>query len=56
MLSRQTKRRLRHVSLIGLAVIFPVLYVAAVTLESAGWSAGALAVTGIVCMLAALAF
>lgn len=55
-LSQKAKRILRHAALIGLAVIFPVLYVAAVTLESAGWSAAALALVAVVCVLAALAF
>ncbi|MBM3939674.1 MAG: DUF2892 domain-containing protein [SAR202 cluster bacterium] len=55
-LSKPMKQRLRHVAVVGIAIAFPLLYVGAVSLGGAGLTAAALAVTGIVCVLAALAF
>ena len=56
MLSASTKKRLRHVALVGVVVSFVLLYVGPVTLASVPMTAVALAVTAAVAVVAALAF
>lgn len=56
MVPRRSRSVLRHVALVGLLAVMPLLYIAAVTLESSGWSAAALAVTGVVAAIAVLAY
>ena len=51
-----TRRRLQHIALAGMAASFPLLYVGAVTLESAPVTVAGLAVAGVTAVLAWLAF
>ena len=56
MLPEKLRGPLRHLALVGLAAALPLLYVAGVTLESAGVAVLALAVAGVSAVLAALAY
>ena len=51
-----TRRRLQHIALAGMAASFPLLYVGAVTLESAAVTGVGLAVAGATAILAWVAF
>lgn len=56
MLSASAKRKLRHVVLAGTVASLPLLYLGAVTLESAAVTLAGLAVAGVTAVLAWLAF
>lgn len=56
MLSDETRGRLQHVALAGIAASFPLLYVGAVTLESGAVTAVGLATAGCTAILAWVAF
>jgi hypothetical protein len=56
MVSEKLIKLLRHVTVVTLAATFPLLYVGAVSLESAVVTVIALVVAGIAGLLAALAF
>ena len=47
---------LRTITLVGIVLCLPLLFVSAVTLESTGLTAGALGFTGAVCALAIAAY
>ena len=50
------RRRLQHIALAGMAASFPLLYLGAVTLESAPLTLAGLAVAGVTAVVAWLAF
>lgn len=50
------RRWLRHLALAGMAASFPLLYMGAVTLESAAVTAAGLVVAGVVAVIAWVAF
>ena len=50
------RRWLRHLALAGMAASFPLLYLGAVTLESASVTAAGLVVAGVVAVIAWVAF
>ncbi len=56
MVLREARRWLRHLALAGMAASFPLLYVGAVTLESAAVTAAGLVVAGVVAVIAWVAF
>ena len=56
MLPDETRRRLQHVALAGMAASLPLLYVGAVTLESGAVTAAGLGVAGCTAILAWVAF
>lgn len=56
MLSSELRRRLQHVALAGMALSLPLLYVGAVTLESAAVTVAGLIVAGAVAAVSWLAF
>ena len=55
-LSDVAKGRLRHVALAGAVATFPLLYVGAVTLESAAVTVAGLVVAGVTAVLTWVAF
>ena len=56
MLPEETRRRLQHVALVGMAASLPLLYTGAVTLESEVVTALGLGVAGVTAVLAWVAF
>ncbi len=56
MLSAQTRKRLRHVTLAGIGLSFLLLYLGPITIGSGALTTAALLVTAVVCVLAVLAF
>ena len=56
MLPPKLRRPLRHIALVGLVVLFPLLYIGGVTLESSGVAAAALGFGGLVALVAALSY
>ena len=56
MLSMNTRKRLRHVALVGVIVSFVLLYMGAVTLASMPVTVVALVVTAAVAVVSAVAF
>ena len=56
MLPGDARRWLRHLALVGMAASFPLLYVGAVTLESAAVTGAGLVVAGVVAVIAWVAF
>ena len=56
MLPGDARRWLRHLALAGMTASFPLLYVGAVTLESAAVTAAGLVVAGVVAVIAWVAF
>ena len=56
MVPADARRWLRHLALAGMAASFPLLYMGAVTLESAAVTAAGLVVAGVVAVIAWVAF
>lgn len=56
MLSAATKRKLRHVVLVGTVISFPLLYLGPVTLDNAAVTLAGLSVGIVTAVLAWLAF
>ena len=56
MLSTDTKKKLRHLVLLGTIISFPLLYIGPVTLESASITIVGLAVAGVTAVAAWIAF
>ena len=56
MLPRKLRRPLRHAALVGLVLMFPLLYIGGVTLESSGIAAAALGFGGLVALVAVLSY
>ena len=56
MVPGNARQWLQHLTLAGMAASFPLLYLGAVTLESASVTAGGLVVAGVVAVIASVAF
>ena len=56
MLPEETRRRLQHVALVGMAASLPLLYTGAVTLESGAVTVVGLGVAGVTAVLSWVAF
>ena len=56
MLPPKLRRPFRHVTLVALALVFPLLYIGGVTLESGEVAGAALGLTALVALMAILSY